>query len=108
MSYQITDTKGVTRLNPDHKTMVAVLKELRKRSTNDDDAFPEAVLTHGSGWAISATRKGTAILEIPGEADSIYVLKRLEPDEVINLWQQLAMGNFERIRALPWVRTDGP
>ncbi|OPZ74192.1 MAG: hypothetical protein BWY82_00809 [Verrucomicrobia bacterium ADurb.Bin474] len=107
MSYQITDSNGVTRLNPEHRTMLSVLQDLRKRHRDENDTFPEAILTHESGWAISVTRKGTVVLEIPDDPDSIYVLKKLDTDEVINLWQQLAMGNLDRIRALPWTKTTG-
>lgn len=98
--YHTTDLDGETELNPDVKTMRAVLASLRHSGDAD---FPDVSLVHGSGWAITVNNHWVAILErSPDDGTPPKVLRLNSLDEALALWNRLAQGDVETLLAEPW------
>ncbi|MCG8528288.1 MAG: hypothetical protein MI748_18045 [Opitutales bacterium] len=103
MSYQLTDSNGVVRLNPDHKVMTQTLSELY----NDErkEVFDDVILTHDSGASISLQSNGCAVFETH-ESETRKILKELSRDDQLALWIQLAAGRLKALEQLEWEIED--
>jgi hypothetical protein len=99
MAYQVTDLYGVTRLMPDHRTMVEVLDTLYREAQHEDLA--DVVLTHRSGHAICLYANGTAVMEKEDDP-TLLLMHDLSREEQLTLWIQLAAGRVANLLKMDW------
>jgi hypothetical protein len=98
MTYQVTDTQGVTYLRPSHAMMVAVVDQMYREN---EEVFGDVIMTASNGVAIALHPNGSATLELP-ENSAVRILKNLGKDEQLTLWVQLAGGHSQSIMKLEW------
>lgn len=103
--YHTTDVDGISMLNPDLKSMRALLASLDQASARDAD-HPDVSLVHdASGWSLSVFANGTVTLEnFEDEEDVPVYMNHISRQDALTMWQQLSRGEIERILKQPWIR----
>jgi hypothetical protein len=67
----------------------------------NDTEHGDVSLTHESEWCISVSASGLATLENLEDGEPMH-MRGLNRQQVLGLWEQLARGEIESLRALPW------
>ncbi len=100
MRYHTTDPYGVTHIEPDIARMRRVLDLLDHA---DDADHPDATLVHESGWSITVTAGGTAVLEnLENDSQPARIRLGLEKTDALRLWERLAAGDVEGLCEECW------
>lgn len=97
------DQTGSIIRSPTEAQMEELLLSL---STGEPDD-PDVALSHSSGWSLSAFPGGLLVLE---NALTNAVPRHMQPipaDQVLKLWIELAVGNYQNLLSLPWVAGYG-
>ena len=95
-----------------HRALDEVLIEKTPGMTEADYAeYPSSWLTltfeSGTKYQIDVYRKGRVVFSSYAYASDVepgeeYVLAKLPPEEIRELWVWLCDGDIERVRSLPW------
>jgi hypothetical protein len=89
---------GKSATNPDQDQMRAVLAELNQT----DDEHPDCWLSDENGWTVSVSQNGWVVLEnVETESDPRHLRLR-SPDEALEIWKLLTVGDLVTLRAKPW------
>ena len=101
--YHTTDADGITEINPCETRMQALIDELDDLDLDAVD-HPDVSLIHdANGWMITLYPKGIASLENFEDADEAPKhMKGVTRKKALELWQQLAAGDIDSIKAHPW------
>ena len=102
--YHTTDTDGVSDLNPCEIKMREIIAQLDEPGAEESN-HPDVSLVHDpSGWSVSLFPSGIATLENLDEEDSPpRYLNKLNRQQALQLWKELAQGKIEYILQHPWM-----
>lgn len=101
--YHSTDCYGISELRPDADRMRELIEQLDDPEI-DDAEHPDIALTHdGNGWSVTLYPSGIATLENLefSESENRY-LPNISRAQAFELWQLLAAGNIDALKAQPW------
>ena len=102
MAYHVTTQFGATERDPSPERMAAVIDGLDP----DDEEHPDVSLTHDSEWCISVFASGLVIFENLEDGEPMH-MRGLSRRQILDLWQTLARGEIDALRALPWKPGQG-
>lgn len=105
--YHSTDMDGVSELNPDRTTLRRILQSLDAPGAADAD-HPDVSLVHdASGWSLSVFPSGVVTFENLDDEDGAPLhLQQVSRNQALQLWEQLARGDIEDLRAQPWTLAE--
>ena len=105
--YHTTDADGISLLSPDIEAMRSLLASLDEPAAEDAE-HPDIALIHDpSGWSISVFPSGTVTLEnLETEEAAPLYMNAVSRQEALQLWQELAKGEIERVRQRPWISSS--
>jgi hypothetical protein len=97
MAHHLTTQFGAMERNPSPERMAAVIDGIDP----SDEEHPVVSLTHESEWCISVLASGLVIFENLEDSKPEH-MRGLSRREILDLWQQLARGEIDALRARPW------
>jgi hypothetical protein len=97
MAYCVTTLSGSEEPNVSSARMAAVLASLDQA----DDEHPDVSLTHETEWSMAVFPSGLVVFENLETGDPMH-MRGVSRARALELWQQLARGEVESLRALPW------
>jgi hypothetical protein len=97
MAYHLTTQFGAMERNPSPERMAAVIDGIDP----NDEEHPEVSLTHESEWCIGVFASGLVTFENLEDGEPMH-MRGLSRREILELWQKLARGEVDALRALPW------
>jgi hypothetical protein len=90
---------GGMESDPSLDGLRALLAELDEVA---DDEHPDVSICDESGWELSAFRDGTLIWGDVESGDDELELSDVPRDEMVRLFELVAIGRTEELRGLPW------
>ena len=97
MAYHLTTPVGEIESEPTQQRMAEVLDSIDP----NDEEHTDVSLTHESEWSIGVFGSGLVTFEHLEEGEPMH-MRGLSHKQILDLWQQLARGEIDALRALPW------
>jgi hypothetical protein len=97
MAYHVTTLQGSDEANVSPERMAAVLASLDQA----DDEHPDVSLAHETDWSMAVFPSGLVVFENLETGPPMH-MRGVSRARALELWQQLARGEVEALRALPW------
>ena len=95
MAYHVTTQFGAMERNPSQERMAAVIDSIDP----NDEEHPDVSLTHESEWCIGVFASGLVTFENLESGEPMH-MSGLGRQEILDLWQTLARGEIDALRAL--------
>jgi hypothetical protein len=97
MAHVALDRHGDTVRNPS----VRQLRQLLASLTPAGDGECVTLVRDGQ-WSLSASYAGLVCLENPHSGEGPWHMAGLSVTRILELWELLAAGSIEELKALPW------
>ncbi|CAA6677838.1 MULTISPECIES: hypothetical protein [unclassified Lentimonas] len=105
--YHTTDMDGISELNPDDERMEELIQQLDMPDFDEAD-HPDLALVHDvSGWSLTLYPNGVVTYEnFDDDDDQPRYMTGIKRDKALHLWKELARGDIEGLKQLPWLRDE--